>query len=131
MPLEGFQRKQDGVLVAWCGQSLLVEQRFINRLYSLIPAQGNTLEKAPLVMEFKPDQSFYCLKSVTVQRVNQQQFEQAKPMLLVRTDRVETQSLAAVHFNPSNILERTKFEFARKAEPETEDQTAEDKKDAS
>lgn len=112
-------------------RQLFVEQRFINRLYALIPDQSDVLDKAPLVLEFKPDQSFYCLKSLSIQRVNQQQFEQAKPMLLVRTDRVETQSLAAVHFNPSNILERTKFEFAEKREPETEKQTAENQEDAS
>jgi len=112
-------------------RQLFVEQRFVNRLYSLIPAQSDTLDKAPLVMEFRPDQSFYCLKRLSVQRVNQQQFEAAKPMLLVRTDRVETQSLAAVHFNPSNILERTRFRFAPKQEPEKEEQAAEEQRDAS
>jgi hypothetical protein len=51
-------------------------------------------------------------------------------MLLVRTERAETHSLAAVHFNPGNILQRTRFEFAQQPEPEAEEQTEEDQKDA-
>jgi len=111
-------------------RQLVVEQRFVSRLYSLLPAQSDALDKVPLVMEFKPDQSFYCLKSLSAQRPNIQQYEQAKPMLLVRTERVETHSLAAVHFNPNNILQRTRFEFARQPEPEEQEQTEEDQKDA-
>jgi len=109
---------------------LATEQRLVNRLYSLIPAQSETLEKAPLVMEFKPDQSFYCLKSLSIQRVDQQQFQSMKPTLLLRKEHVETQSLAAVHFNPANILKRTRFEPIREDEPAADDQTEESPKDA-
>ena len=101
-------------------RQLLTEQRFISRLYSLIPAQSDSLDKAPLVMEFKPDQSFYCLKSLSIRRLNQQQFQEMKPALLERKNRIETQSLAAVHFNPSNILTRTKFEAIQDEEEAAE-----------
>ena len=111
-------------------RQLFVEQRFVDRLYSLLPGQSESLDTVPLVMEFKPDQSFYCLKSLTTQRPNTQQFQSAKPMLLVRTERAETHSLAAVHFNPSNILQRARFEFARQPEPEEQEPTEEDQKDA-
>lgn len=105
-------------------RQLATEQRFVNRLYSLIPAQSDALAKVPLVMEFKPNQSFYCLKSLSIRRLNEQQFQSIKPALLERKDRVEMQSLAAVHFNPGNILKRTKFESIQQDESET-DETAE------
>jgi hypothetical protein len=109
---------------------LVIEQRFVNRLYSLIPAQSDTLTKVPLVMEFKPDQSFYCLKNLSIQRLDEQQFQSLKPMLLIRKDRVETHSLAAVHFNPKSILSRTRFEFAEQPEPETDAPAEEAQEDA-
>ena len=109
---------------------LATEQRFVNRLYSLIPAQSDSATQVPLVMEFKPDQSFYCLKSLSIKRLDQQQFQSMKPNMLLRKEHVATQSLAAVHFNPGNILKRTRFEAIREAEPETDSQADESPKDA-
>ena len=109
---------------------LTTEQRFVSRLYSLIPAQSDSLVQVPMVMEFKPDQSYYCLKSLSVDRLDQGRFQSLKPTLLLRTEHVNTQSLAAVHFNPANILERTKFEAIQESEPETDEQTDGSEKEA-
>ncbi len=81
----------------------------ISRLYSLVPRDSNNLDAVPLVLEFKPDMSCYCLKSISVKRLNQQDYEVSKAMRVYRKDFVQSQSLAPVHFNPENILKRMNF----------------------
>jgi hypothetical protein len=85
------------------------QSRLLSRLYSLVPQDSNTLDAAPLVLEFKPDMSFYCLKSVSVKRLNQQDYEQSKAVRVFREDFIQSQSLAPVQFNPENILKRMNF----------------------
>jgi len=94
-----------------------IERRFMDRLHALLPADKDTLAETPLVMEFKPDQSLYCLRSLSIQRLNQQQFQSLRPMLLSRQEHVESQSLAVVHFNPENILKRMDFRYAEQLTP--------------
>ena len=88
------------------------ERRLIERLYSLIPQDSNTVDAVPLVLEFKPDMSYYCLKNVSIKRLNQEQYETIKAMQVYREDFVQSQSLAPVHFNPENILKRMNFRLA-------------------
>ena len=98
------------------GQSVLnrirTQQLFTDRLYSMVPADANKAPNMPAVMEFKPDQSFYAIKNVTVQRVNQEQFQQMKNTLAFRSENTETQSLITVHYDPQNIVKRMKFKYA-------------------
>jgi hypothetical protein len=82
---------------------------FVDQLYSLVPQDSNTVDTVPLIMEFKPDMSYYCLKNISVKRLGQQEYEKLKAMRLYREDYTAAQSLAAVHFNPENILKRMKF----------------------
>jgi hypothetical protein len=83
-----------------------------DRLYSLVPADANTAPNMPAVMEFKPGRSFYALETVTVQRLNEQQFQDMKNSMAYRNDHIETQSLAVVHFDPQNIVKRMDFRYA-------------------
>jgi len=99
-----------------------IERQFINRLYALVPPEAEAASKMPDIVEFKPRQSFYCLKDVSVRRINQQQYQAMKGMLLRQEEYRQAQSLAAVHFNPANILKRTKFELVRKTEEPAEDE---------
>jgi len=85
------------------------EGRLIEQLYSLVPQDSNTVEITPLVMEFKPDMSYYCLKEISVKRAEKEQYEEAKAMRVYKEDFVQSQSLAAVHFSPENILKRMNF----------------------
>ena len=62
------------------------------------------------IMEFKPDMGFYVIRNISIERLWKEQYEKAKPMLVFGEDQVESQSLAVVHFNPQNILERMRFE---------------------
>jgi hypothetical protein len=105
-------------------ERLLGEQRFIHQLYALVPPDSNSLPQTPLVMEYPPDHSVYCLKSVSIDRLTQQRFQQMKGMLLRREEFTESQSLAVAHFTPKNILERMRFEFMEEAVQPAQDDTA-------
>jgi hypothetical protein len=80
-----------------------------DRLYSLVPRDPNTSDIAPLVVEFKPDMSYYCIKTVSVKHLNQAEYQRVKAMRLYKEDFVQSQSLAPVYFDPENILKRMKF----------------------
>jgi hypothetical protein len=82
---------------------------FVNQLYSLVPRDSNTVEGLPLAMEFKPDMSYYVIKDISVKRLYKEAYDSIKVMRLYREDHIQSQSLAAVHFNPENILKRMNF----------------------
>ena len=84
--------------------TLLVEQ-----LYSLVPADSNSAEDLPVIMEFKPNMSFYCIKDLNINRIWKEDYDKLKAMFVYTEDNIQSQSLAAVHFNPENILKRTNF----------------------
>lgn len=84
-------------------------KQFIEQLYALVPQDSNTVDAVPLIMEFKPNMSYYCLKNVSVKRLDQKQYEKIKAALVYREEYIQSQSLAAVHFNPENILKRMNF----------------------
>lgn len=93
------------------------QAQFVAQLYSLVPPDSNVPATLPLIMEFKPDMSFYCLKNLKVSRLWQEKYEKIRPGRLFREDYNQTQSLTAVYFSPENILKRTKFrEVDRKEE---------------
>jgi len=91
-------------------------RQFVDQLYSLIPQDSNTVDTVPLIMEFKPDMSYYCVKNISVKRLWKQEYEKLKAMRLYREDNAQSQSLAAVHFNPENILKRMRFRVAKEEE---------------
>ncbi len=95
---------------------------FIDQLYSTVPPDANSLDELPYIMEFKPEMRYYCLKNLSVNRIDLDQYISRKAGTLYKQDTVDSQSLAAVHYNPANILARTRFEFI---EQENEDSDAE------
>ena len=103
--------------------SAQLQGRFVDRLLTLVP-QGGQASGLPTTVEFKPNRSFYVLKSLSRDEINQQEFRQMKGMLLGREETSQAQSLAVVHLNPENILKRMNF---RPAEPT--DQPAEEQSD--
>ena len=101
------------------------QQRFVEKLYSLVPQDSNSVENLPLVIEFKPDMSFYCIKNLSVRRVSLEDYEKIKGTRLQREDYVQSETMVAVHFNPENILQRMNFTPAKTDEDEDEDTTEE------
>ena len=99
------------------------QRRLVEQLYFLVPPDSNTVDTVPLVMEFKPGMSFYCIKSISVKRLTLQDYEKIKAMRLQREDYIqsESQSLAPIHFNPQNILKRMNFKPAGTDEEQQDD----------
>jgi len=87
------------------------ESRLRDRIYSLIPQDSNTPDNLPLVLELKPNMSYYCLKDVLVKRLYRQDYETVKALRGYKQDFIQSQSLAPVHFSPENILKRMNFRF--------------------
>ncbi len=96
------------------------ERYFIEQLYSLVPQDSNTLDSLPVIMEFRPGMSCYCLSNISIKRVEQQEYERIKGIQAYKEDAIGSQNLAAVHFNPENILKRMNFKWAEQ-EPEVTD----------
>ncbi len=107
------------------------EQRFVDRLHSLVPPDSNSLPQTPVVMEYLPDQTLYCLKSISIQRLPQEHFQQMKGKLLRRDQYNDAQNLAIVHFMPKNILDRMQFEFIAESVEPAQEETAPPAEDAS
>jgi hypothetical protein len=107
-----------------------VEKQFLDRLYSLVPPDVNAVPPLPAVMPFKPNQSVYCLKDLSVDRIDLQRYRAMKGQLLQREDAVQTQSMAAVYFNPDHVLKRARFTPARETEPVDEEEPESQAEDA-
>jgi hypothetical protein len=93
-----------------------VNKQFVDQLYSLIPPDSDTVGSLPLVMEFKPDLSFYMIKNISVKHLYKEDFEKTKATRLFREDYIQSQSMAVIHFNPENILKRMNFKPAKSEE---------------
>jgi len=85
------------------------ERQLRDQFYSLVPQDTNTIENPPVIMEFKPDMCYYCIKNISVRRLDQQQYEATKALQSYKEDVDEAQSLAVIHFAPENILKRMNF----------------------
>jgi hypothetical protein len=107
------------------------EGQFVDRLYSLIPAKADAPAQMPLIVEFKPNQAYYVLKTLTMQRLTQEDFQKMKGMLVRREEYSQIENLAAVHFNPQNIIKRMSFRFAHPTDESTEGETKQKSKEAS
>ncbi len=82
---------------------------FVDKLYALVPPDANTVEALPVLMEFKPDMRYFVIKDISVKRLYKEQYDKVKAMQLFTEEHAQAQSLAAVHFNPANILKRMQF----------------------
>ncbi|MHC4122196.1 MAG: hypothetical protein ACYSSI_01375 [Planctomycetota bacterium] len=89
---------------------------FIDKLYDLLPKEKDTLDNAPVIIEFKGDMSYYCIKELSVKHLNQDEYEMIKSFQAYKDETANFQSLATVHFNPKNIQERLRFRMVEKEE---------------
>jgi hypothetical protein len=85
-----------------------IESMLIDKLLTVLPDDANALAN-PAVVEFKPVMGYYCLKSFTVHQLYQEQYERVKARVVLTNGFADAQGLAAVHYNPGNILKRVKF----------------------
>jgi hypothetical protein len=85
------------------------DMMILETLFSLVPDDSNSPKELPLVLEVKPDLGYYCIKTLSVNRIDSRKYDQIKSLLAFRQDTTETQSLGALHFLPENILKRMNF----------------------
>jgi hypothetical protein len=107
-----------------------INKKFLDKLYSLIPSEQDSPDSLPVVMEFKPDMSYYVVKDISIKRLYQEDFDKSKANRIFREDYVQSQSLAAVHFNPENIVKRMNFRRASAKDEETADANSPAKSEA-
>jgi len=105
--------------------------RLIEQLYLLAPQDSNSIDRAALILEFKPNMSYYCLKNISVKRLVQEQYEAIKAVQIYKEEHIQSQSLAAVHFNPENILKRMNFRWAREEKAAADANTPAESQEAS
>ena len=102
------------------------ERKLLNKFYSLIPEDSNSVETVPLIMEFKPHAAYYIIKNISVKRLEENQFHKIKASLAMRENNAQLQNLSAVYFDPENILKRTNFRYVEpdkiKPEPNSPEQ---------
>jgi hypothetical protein len=104
------------VVVSFSVEALRKEKVLRESLYSLLPPDANSVKELPIIFESKPDMSWYCLKSLSIDRFKQDEYETVKSMQVFKEEIIQSQSLAAVHYNPQNILTRMRFGLAEKTE---------------
>ncbi len=108
------------------------EGRFVERLCSLVPADAGTASQKPQIMEFKPGRCYYAIKSLSPQPLYLEQYQKMKGTVVSREEYGQSQSLAVVHLNPKNILQRMNFRFVDQTDqPADKKETPKEPKDAS
>jgi hypothetical protein len=103
-----------------------IQRQFINHLYSLVPQDSNSVVNVPQPLKFNPDMSYYCIKEIRIRRVVREEYEQIKPLKAYSQEHIQSQSLAAVHFNPENILKRAGFRWAAEVQKTQEPNAPQD-----
>jgi len=102
-----------------------IQSRFIDQLYSLVPQNSSTAKSLPLLMEFKPEMSFYVIKNILVKRLGLEEYEKNRAKRFYKEDNIQSESMAVVHFNPENILKRMNFRLVKpKGETKAESEDA-------
>jgi len=110
----------DALAIQWQGDPAMTRslsdsrknRLFVDKLYALVPADANTAEGLPAVVEFKPDMQYLVIKDISVKPLWKEDFDKAKAMQVFREEHAQAQSLVAIHFNPENILRRMHFRHA-------------------
>jgi hypothetical protein len=108
-----------------------IQSRFIEKLYSLVPRNSSVIKNLPLAMEFKPQMCFYVIKDILVKRLGLEEYEKMKAMRFFSEVQAQSQTMAAVHFNPENIVKRMKFRPAKQDQTQAESDVSDESEGAS
>jgi hypothetical protein len=90
-------------------QRRLIERRLVDKLFELVPPDANGIER-PTVLEFAPGMGFYCVRELSVERPTVADYTNVKTQQAFAADYARSQALAAVHYNPENIVARNNFQ---------------------
>jgi hypothetical protein len=85
------------------------EGTLVDKLYALVPEDSNTLAGPGAIVEYKPGMCYYCLESMIIHRLYQEEFDMTKAAEVVRNEFIDSQALGFVYYNPKDIVKRMKF----------------------
>lgn len=105
-----------------------VEAQLMDKLYELVSQDKENLETIPYILEFREGMSYYVIKNLSVNRLNQDEYEKRRAGQAIKEAVLQSQNLAPVHFNPENILKRMNFKWANELEESDTDEPAESEK---
>ncbi len=125
--LQTFEKQFSGDPALQPVQFTLVKELLLqDQLYSLLPADSNNLGNVPYIMEFKPHLSYYCIKKLSVKRINQVEYAYLKAGRAYQQENANLQAMAPVFLNPDNITKRANFKLLpqerRQAPPDSASQ---------
>jgi len=89
--------------------NIKAQKLFTDQLYGLIPQEQDRLTDVPAILESMPQWTVYCIKELSVKRFSLQDYTKARALYATQEEYVQSQSLAATHFNPANIVRRMQF----------------------
>jgi hypothetical protein len=93
-----------------------MEKMLLDKFYALATPDANTSGVSNTILEFKPTFSFYCIENLVVNPLYQESFETGKAMEIARGDYGNSQALAAVQYNPEDIMKRMNFKLTRESD---------------
>lgn len=101
------------------------EKMLLDKLFSLVPIDGNAPPQLPVIIEVEPALGYYVIKDMVVNRIDTRQYEMSKAMIAFQQNSIELRNLAATFFQPKSILERNNFRLIQKSQPIQSDEPAE------
>jgi hypothetical protein len=91
------------------------QKQLLDKFYSLLEPDKTVAANVPMLVEYKPNMSYYVIKSMSRTTVDQSTYQQMKSQIALMQDYIHGQSLGFEYFKADNIIKRMKFEWDEKA----------------
>jgi hypothetical protein len=89
-------------------RNVKAQKMFTDHLYGLIPQDGDKIQ-SPTILESPSESTVYCIKDLSIKRFGLQEYGRSKSMYAYQEEFLQSQSLAAIYFNPANIAQRMHY----------------------
>jgi hypothetical protein len=93
----------------------VIQKELIDNFYSLLEPDKTVATNVPMLVEFKPEMTYYVIKNMSRTAVDLAAYQQMKDRLAFMQDYLHGQSQGFEHFKADNIIRRMKFEWDEKA----------------
>ena len=119
------QFSNEPVSVNFINQTV-IQQKLIDKFYSLLPKAEASLTNTPAIVEFKPQACYYVIKSLSRTLPGQTEYDQSRSRIAYGLEYNEGQSLALEFFMPENIIKRMNFEWVTSGSEDVNDANSTD-----
>jgi hypothetical protein len=92
-----------------------MEKKLLDKFYAFATSDANASGVFNSILEFKPTLSYYCIENLVIHPLYRESFEIGKAMEIARDDYDNSQALAAVLYNPEDIMKRMNFKLTRES----------------